>query len=264
MSQKIPLFDGVMKPVGSDPAVLVNIFTPPDKNLADGTQAFYEVHLWVMPALVPLGGAGDGYALVAIQDSAPASPAVIWQRNDAELSFQSGLPVKILDGYPVRGDVTIQGLFKANLNSTNLFGYYYRVGQGDVVQTARRFIGQDLSPSVNAGLSIPFVVGDKKVIHKFSQGRIDEISLAFQKLSTDADVPIVILRFEDAGGVIIPGTEPISFNVRTLYDYQRNPSSPYTFYQMPFGGNKPTLAQLSLEYAADGIFVAVHGYFTRH
>jgi hypothetical protein len=46
-SQKIPLFDGVMKPVGVPPGPFtpVTLFTPPDKNLRDGTQAFYEVHM---------------------------------------------------------------------------------------------------------------------------------------------------------------------------------------------------------------------------
>ena len=267
-AQKIPLFDGVMKPVGDVAgAVEVPLFTPPDKNLADGTQAFYEVHAWVMPEETQVAG-GDAYALVAVQDSAPAVAALIWQRAHAELALLSGLPIKILDGYPVRGDVTIKGLFKANVESTNLYGYYYRIGQGDVVQTARRFIGQALSPSIDAGLSVTFAPGDKKVIHKFENGRIDEMSLAFVKLSIDGTTALALLRFEDASGVLVPGTVPIPITVQTLYDYQRNPVSPYTIYQAAFGGSpvKPTLAQMSVESVAvpGQATFAVHGYFTRH
>jgi hypothetical protein len=264
-SQKIPLFDGVMKAVGEPTGlVAVPLFTPPDKALRDGTQAFYEVHMWVVPSLTPDVAPISGYAIASISG---AASTVLWQGDDAALDFQAGLPVKVLDGVPVRGDVSIVGLFKSVADATHVYGYYHRVGQGEVVQPARRFIGEAPASGFSAGLSIPFLAGNKKVIHKFEKGRIDEISLAFQKLSVDVAAPTAFLRFEDAAGVLIPGTQPIAIITTTFPDYRRNPASPYNFYQAPFGGspNLPTLAQLSVESAAaPNAFFAVHGYFTRH
>jgi hypothetical protein len=217
-----------------------------------------------MPSPTPAVGP-DSFELAAVQDSAPTTFGVIWQRKDTETPFVPGLPVKMLDGYVVRGDMTIIGAFVTDVaNTVNVFGYYYRVGQGEVVQPARRSIGVNLSPTFDAGLPIPFLIGEKKVIHKFEKGRIDEISLAFQKLISYVGPPTAILRFEDAGGVLIPGTQPITIPVPAVPDYLRNPVSPYTFYQIPLGGSLaiPTLAQLSVESAVNVFFV--HGYFTRH
>jgi hypothetical protein len=269
-SQKIPLFDGVMKPVGAPVLAPVTLFTPPDKNLKDGTQAFYEVHMWVVPsptpAAIPL--TGDSYGLLATQDGSTANAGIVWSRNNTESAYQPGLPVKMLDGYPVRGDVTLSGIFKTDVADTaHVFGYYYRVGQGEVVQPARRSIGLNLSPMLDAGVPISFLAGEKKVIHKFEKGRIDEISLAFQKAAPDVADPTAFLRFEDAGGVLIPGTQPVTVRVLTIPDFLRNPASPYSFYQIPLGGSPaiPTLAQLSVE--SDGApneLFFTHGYFTRH
>jgi hypothetical protein len=262
-SQKIPLFEGIMKAVGDPAPTFIDLFTPLDRNLTDGTQAFYEVHMWISPEGTPT----DVYELQAVQSGNPAAVPIWNTDNLVAAPFQQGLPIKMLDGYPVRGDVTIQGSFLSAASSSHVFGYYYRVGQGEVLQPARRFIGQDLSPTFDAGLPINFAAGEKKVIHKFVSGRIDEISLAFMQSAPEVLPPVATLRFEDSNGVILAGTTPVLINLETVPDFRRNPASPYTYYQIALGGSpaQPNLAQMSIESAVPlQQDFSVHGYFTRH
>lgn len=265
-AQKIPLFEGIMKAVGdsTDPSPFIDLFTPPDANLLGGTQAFYEVHMWV----VPQGDDGDLYKLQATDG---VDTELIWVGSDNQVGpFQKGLPIKMLDGYPVRGDVIIQGSFLSAASSSHVYGYYYRVGQGEVIQPARRFIGKDPGLAVfNNGVPFNFAAGSKQVIHRFVSGRIDEISLALMLSNSNTDIapaPTGSLRFEDANGVILAGTTPIPILVLPVPDYRRNPASPYNFYQIPLGGNPalPALAQLSLEADPGQQDFSAHGYFTRH
>lgn len=262
-TQKIPLFNGLIVPlpVSGD---TVEVFTPPDKDLADGTQATYEVHLWVVYPTT-----GEDVPTIAITAQQASDPAVIvWQqsRSDIEDSVPAGVPAKVLDGYPVRGDVTLLASRTSieGIAPGFAFGYYYRVGQGHLMQPERRFIGEALD-GFNAGVPIKFVAGNRKIIHYFEKNRIDEISLAFCA-STPSDSGFAVISFEDAANNPIPGTEDVFLAVGILEGANsvRDPQSVYTLFQIPLGGGgSPTLDHISI--SLNGLTtLTAHGYFTRH
>lgn len=284
-SQKLPLFDGIITPVHNGnlnagdlvATIPLVVFSPPDKALTPvGLQGTYEVHLWIRPANINYAGASsERYTLRAYLDGDPATTRTIW--SGSVLLFGDLLftpPIKILDGYPVRGNVTIEllcdvdavGGLDAYPSGIQAWGYSYRVGQGTLIQPERRFIGEESPDGITSGMPILLESGDRTILHTFEEDRIDEISLAFNSIVADAAVAPFI-TFEDvnnnpiiAGHSVIFGIYPTSFN--SLKD----PQSVYWIYQVPMGGGYlPTLDHIAVELPAQppASTVFVHGYFTR-
>jgi len=300
-SQKLPLFSGIIYPVHNGvPGVAASplvVATPLDKGLLPrGTQAYYEVHLWMIPGY-PTGVIADDndefYDLVAYPDDNPANYRNVWS-GSLFRTFGGQVwaaPIKILDGYPLRGNVTLA--FSASRNGAGqidqypegvqLFGYYYRVGEGTQIRPERRFIGEP-SPdadNVSQGLPLALPANEKKILHYFEKNRIDEMSLAWAWASASynpATVTYVELTFEDENNnpliaghkvSIVQFLTPPGTYVDPGRNFLRDPQSAYSVKNAVFGGGfqqaygLPVLHHLSIKNASSKGDLYAHGYFTR-
>jgi hypothetical protein len=280
MGQKIPLFSGVIASLEAvpSPGTTLDVFTPPDKT--SKVPAIYEVHLFMSPRSAN-GPAVDGpvYKLRAQSD---VDVGVVWQcphTASAAVGFVDRAPIsKILDGFPVRGDV------KLSLNADGvaapgdpafIWGYVHRIGEGRLKQAERRPIGKALA-GFNAGMPFTLLPGADVVVHTFAKNRIDEISLAAVFLDTTGTGETVSLIFEDANNV--PVAPAATFRPQKSNTYSLDaaggvvlppfgglfPSSPYFIHQCPFGGGYiPTLDHLRIKNNSAGTAASIHGYFTR-
>jgi hypothetical protein len=279
-AQKLPLFGGMISPihVGVAGVPLINdIFGPPDKALKTPPRT-YELHLWVMPSAALQG------LQVGVTETATGKTSVAWSGISAAANV--GVPQKVLDGYPVRGDVSV--ILGAQAAAVPVFpvgpqmwGYYLVTGQGGLYEEERRFIGQDLQ-GFNEG--VPFLLAvqppvfplppgtpSNAVIHTFVQGRIDEMSLAFTPFGAFGS--IARLTFETKDNLpVIPG-HFVDFAAFTAFGPDKPafgafPPSPYIVHKIPFGGGgQPLLDHLRvaiLETEDPKAGLGVHGYFIRH
>lgn len=289
-SQKLPLFGGMVQPVHTGPLVtpaVTPIFTPPDA----GSRApeIYELHLWVS---LGLSIAKPDLQVVA-RDNATGRNSVIWaaQTSVTDSTPYLSYPIKVLDGFPVRGGISIEltaGVGGADLYPTGpqLWGYYRVAGQGTVREDQRRPIGANL-PGFAAGLPIALATQpppasmspstpQDAVVHVFEPGRVDEISLAFPSQNlpvapATSGFTIWELTFERADNTSIIPNHIVYINSITAYGpvsgWGITPASPYFFDKVAFGGGgTPALHHIRVKCSdADGITGAgsVHGYFTR-
>lgn len=294
-SPKLPLFGGIIFPLHNNvanpvptPPIPNLIAMPTDKALQPaGIQDIFEVHLWLIP-----GGDEDAqrYWLYAFEDNNPAVVRTIWSGSLTDLGIKvRNVPIKILDGYPIRGNITLGMLLQFNTGvggmgdeypiGAQAFGYAYRVGQGPQHQGERRFIGE---PSSDGGLTVgmPLVIpqGDQQRVHTFQPNKIDEISLAFVRNVAEFIPPpppppsidsLIGIRFEDANNnQIIPGHQ-VNINILAPnQNYFRDPQSVYTIYQAVFGTTfYTTLDHITVlvpgPVADPEHDVYVHGYFNR-
>ena len=287
MSQKIPLpllrgtILSVPVQVAGPAAVPVPVFTPPDKD--SDAPAIYEVHLYI--SAPKQGGVGAPAAIsIVLFANEGAKPSVpVWA---ASTNSQVNLDpvVKILDGYPVRGDVTLALLAVATADAgTSLplavWGYYHRVGQGEIKQAERRPIGTPLG-AFNAGVPFDLAPGASAVVHTFEPNRIDEMSLAFLRLGAEpVQADVIGLMFEDENNVLVTPSAIFLPRTPTVFNTLALPSTlpaalppygslfppgPYQIYQCPFGGGGfPTLDHLRVSNGSPDKRAIVHGYFTR-
>jgi len=291
-SQKLPLFDGIIQPVhcGVVPNPTNNLIFA--KSFDPKAPRTYEVHLWLMPqeasALYSVVASEGPYA-TAVKKAEVWTGRATGAPND---SFPNGSrPIKVLDGYPVRGDVQLSLNCTAAADSfptgPQMFGYYYQVGSGEARDFEHRYIGDKTLSGFNQGVPQAFVVpatgggiSADLIIHTFEPGRIDDISLALSMLGAgESDIYVASIRFEDVNNVsLIPGHSVIV----PMTDVVSNPtyeagtagqpgintpaSSPYILQGIPLGGN-PRLHHIRVAFAAifGGPGVAsVHGFFIRH
>jgi hypothetical protein len=277
-SQKLPLFGGMIQPIHVGmglPAVQNDIFTPPDKT--SKAPQTYELHLWVMAS-----AAGQTLAVVS-QESATGKVGLAWGGISA--GGNVGVPQKVLDGYPVRGDVKMALLASSAAADPypvgpQMWGYYLPVGQGALREDERRFIGAALQKS-NAGVgfvlssvqpspaSFPAGSPDNAIVHTFEPNRIDELSLAFTPY---ADIgALARLTFEDAANQPIIPLHYVQFVAYTSYGpgapaFGAFPPSPYLLHKIPFGGGGiPKLHHIRVKIVAfeGDTGLGVHGYFIR-
>lgn len=274
-SQKLPLplLGGQIYPLhnAQAPGTPQTIFVPPDAVL-DEPPSTYEVHLWLMPP-ISYGEATAWSIDVQARDLDTNTAVRIWSGVITPANLSHWPIRKVLDGFPMRGNVSIEVVSAtagADVDQypvgAQVFGYCYRIGQGPVLQTERRFIGQNL-PEFKKGLPFSIPAATKQVVHTFEAGRIDEISLALS-----ASPPAgALLYFEDAAGNPIIPTQSISVPAAPIPDLSSaeaeapegiQPFSPYLIHQIPFGGINPNLKRISVQ--AVGGDITVHGYFTRH
>jgi hypothetical protein len=283
-SQKIPLLGGIITPVhtgnsATTPPVApipLTIFTPPDKALdPQGTQAFYELHLWIRPSIDP----DANFKLSAYYDD-DGDRVTVWESKIAKTAsfILYGTSVKILDGYPVRGNVTLEleietdNIAKLDLYpiGPQVYGYYYRVGQGDVIEPARRYIGADSPDGIAAGVPLLFTAANEsRIIHKFENGRIDDLSLAFSQPDPDGADPgqQISLVFEDANDNPIIPDHNVIYSATPVPNFTRDPQSVYSIYRAALGGGVlyPQLDHLRATMGPAFLKpVSVHGYFTRY
>lgn len=299
--QKIPLFGGLIQACHDSttptPAV-TQVFTPPDKTLTPGSQSYYAVHLWLKPAEIVLPGAGATdyfYALNAVRSASPADKRLIWSSAatfllDVTGFFNSGgptivqvenfggVPIKILDGYVVRGDVLLQLESRtpapgadqfASPDGTKIWGFYYRLG---AESEGYRFIGEPPAGSLfDTGLPVKIGPGETKVLHAFQPDRIDEIYLEIASLFFPGEGDVAnptTLTFSDsaaAGGNALSAVNILlPKDVRGAPNTIRDPESPYNIYGA--WGNNPTLKTLQATNteAPGGADIFVHGRFARH
>lgn len=293
-SPKLPLFGGIIFPLHNNVANPVPtapipnlIAMPTDKALQPaGIQDIFEVHLW----LIPGGDDVQRYWLYAFEDNNPAVTRIIWSGSLVDLGlWPRNQPIKILDGYPIRGNITLGMLLQFNTGigdvgdeyptGAQAFGYAYRVGQGSQHQGERRFIGE---PSSDGGLTVgmPLVISpdNRRQVHTFQPNKIDEISLAFTR-SVAVFVPppppppsisgFIGILFEDANNnPVIPGHQVNIFIPAPNQNYFRDPQSVYTIYQAVFGTTFYTaLDHITVLVPPDPADpehdVYVHGYFNR-
>jgi hypothetical protein len=293
-SLKRPLFLGNIQPVhiGIGASALTDVFTPPDST--SKAPQTYELHLW----LLPQSAAGYGlnlptYALLA-SEGPPASATKIgtlWSGKTGIGGFAIPRPIKILDGYPIRGNVSVTLLASAAAGvdpypiGPQLWGYYLPAGQGSKVELEHRFIGNIAGlAAFNSGVPDSFVAsappgtpGTSKIIHVFQKGRIDEISLAF---AASGDPVVARVTFEDvANNPIIPGHYVDFRLVHTVGDPAVIPTAtaspqghilqtPYMLSGVPFGGVNPLLDHIRVtaipSVGPSGSAFGVHGFFIRH
>jgi hypothetical protein len=265
-NQKLPLLGGIIAPLhnGADIVAGATILGGPvDKNLPRGTQATYEVHLWIVPST---SGGATSWLLASAYDTdlttiRPIAQGVIPTGNT--------YPVKVLDGYPMRGDVSfavgiVMGDGPADLypNGAQAYGYAYRVGRGDVIEPERRFIGEASPDGIAVGVPLTLAANAKVPLHVFERDRFDDIALAFQPSALGARVK---LYFEDASGVPVIHPDHNVELVVPLFaegNYLHDPQSIYTIKGAVFGGNAifQNLHQISIECNQ---IAFVHGYFSR-
>lgn len=281
-SQKLPLFGGLILPVhGSTPVpTTTRVFIPPD---ADSKAPItYELHLWV------LGLVTGNVMAVAVTDQVSGKVGYAFTGVSASPNFF--VPQKVLDGFPVRGNVRVDfQLVAADAWPTGvqLMGYYVPVGLGAVKEEERRAIGRPLTKN---GAGVPFalctppvVAGfpadatPDAVIHTFDSGHIDEISLGMNTfLNTGGEIHLTFERKDNTP--VIPGHYvrmfafqkfgPSSFaDAAAGTPYGLFPLSPYQIHKVPFGGF-PDLHHLratAIDFGAGPkqSAVSVHGYFVR-
>jgi len=275
MSQKIPLFNGVIASLEAAvaPGATLPVFTPPDSD--SDAPNIYEVHLFMSPRRA--NGASDTVEMSVRAYEDPATTFTVWRAPTTSAAINRSPISKMLDGYPVRGGVSLdfQAVGSAQPgDEIFLWGYYHRVGQGVLKEAERRPIGQALTP-FNAGIPFALAPGASAIVHIFQQNRIDEISLAAVFGDTVGATDTVSLLFEDANNV--PVSSIATFRPATAVDYDPLasarvlppeaalfPPSPYFIYQCPFGGGAiPTLHHLRVTNNAVALPVSIHGYFTR-
>jgi hypothetical protein len=283
-SQKIPLFNGMIIPIhnGSSGAVPATppiptiVASPLDKALKpEGVRATYEVHLWLKPGAGVLASPSDYYFLYAYLDNDPATKILVWAAQQATFPVPlNGPPVKILDGYPVRGNVTLaletdipaMGYAGGDAYPTGaqVFGHYFRVGQGSQIQPERRFIGDASPDGITSGVPLVLAAEERKILHVFEDNRIDEITLGFAQDSVLDTEGFINITFEDENNnLIIPGQE-INMGFVASPNFLRDPQSVYSIYQVPFGGGFiPNLHHIAVTNLKDDRAAFVHGYFTR-
>ncbi len=277
-AQKIPLFGGMIIPVHNGnstvippiPAIPTVIASPPDKALLpQGVQGTYEVHLWLKPG----PNTDEEYTVTAYLDSDPATKIIVWSSPQSAIpTGPNGAPAKILDGYPIRGNVALQLTIDIPAEAvpdlypvgTQIFGYYYRVGQGQQVQPERRFIGEPSPDGVTTGVPLLLAPDERRIVHVFENNRLDEISLSFAQPVTDPASGLVNIRFEDTNdNLIIPGQEINIVHV-PFPNFLRDPQSTYYINQVPFGGGYiPNLDHIAITNEIDDQTALIHGYFTR-
>jgi hypothetical protein len=289
-SQKLPLFGGMIQPVHANlnPTVSLAanpIFSPPDKT-SKAPQTF-ELHLWLLPPL-DSGANPQGFEVLVTEDATGRQSAA-WAGLLAPNAGKGGQPQKVLDGYPVRGAVTV-GLAVAAAadqypSGPQMWGYYVPVGQGSLREDERRFIGQDNLQKFNEGLGFsllwnitaplpPVPAGlagspSSAVVHVFEKGRIDEVSLAFAPLLPVPCWAVVTFEKED-NSLVIPG-HSVQMYIDTPFAnpsaaFGAFPPSPYVINKIPFGGGgQPLLHHIRVAVAFDGNdrALGVHGYFIR-
>lgn len=282
-SPKIPLFGGMIQPLheGVGGTAEINpIFTPPDAD--SDNPVTYEVHLWALPAGIPeISSVGEVWSVVATENPT-GKAAFAW--STAVPTYTANKPIKVLDGYPVRGNVSLSFLV-AGAGADHypvgpqMWGYYYIVGQGKIKEDERRFIGRQDLKDFNAGVgfmvkdpvsAVP--VGAPTIVrmHTFEPNRIDEMSIQFSPaLPHDVIVALVFMKKDDTP--VIPG-----HGVLFYLDYSdfppgagQYPPSPYMIYQAAFGGGgEPLLDHLRLDWYSNGGIggdsaAAGNGYFMR-
>lgn len=282
--QKRPLFSGGIPLTfqTSDTGVDTPIFTPPDVSVR--APQTYELHLWAMSI-------ADAQSIQVIaQENASGKQSLAWSgKSSTDTKF---VPVKVLDGYPVRGDVSIfvRGKDTALVPKPGfMWGFYYAVGAGRIREDERRFMGRTLA-GFNAGLGLslstqPSIfpapndnVPQGEILHVFDPSRIDEISIAFTPFVTDPTAIGVVaaLSFEKVDNTVLsvlPVVAKLEYGPNVL-PAGAYPPSPYILHKIPFGGDVSAglhhiRAFVGSGFAADPEVAAltgavgVHGYFTR-
>jgi hypothetical protein len=287
-SQKLPLFGGTIQPLFPDltnplaSLALNPVFTPPDATTK--APRYFALHLWVLPPLASAGLVGCG---IYITENPTGKQGAAWA-GIFPITAVGGQPVKVLDGYPVRGDVTVAasavGVAASGSSNLKMWGYYVPVGEGTVREDERRFIGQNLQ-RFNAGIgyvlgfqltpppplppAVPAGAPSDTIIHVFEKDRIDEMSLAFTPMAPVAC--FAVLSFETEANTLVHPEAFATFHIGTgaqppQGQYSAFPPSPYVIYKAAFGGHGyPTLHHLRVTVGADSpdVAVGVHGYFTR-
>lgn len=277
-SQKLPLFGGLIQPaaVGASPATeITTIFTPPDKD--SKAPQTYELHVWLK-----CDGLVRALSVLAV-DNLNGKVGGVW--GGVSAVGNGSIPQKILDGFPVRGDVTI-GFVASGVpadvypHGLQLWGYYVPVGQGAVVEEARRPIGQALA---KFGAGVPFLLSNVQppvspvpasaptsaIVHVFSPGRVDDITLGFTAFGPAGCGARLTLEKADSTPVI--AGHYIDFDALTPFGpglpaFGSFPPSPYVIHKLPLGGH-PDLHHLRVEATDLGegsAGLGVHGFFTRH
>lgn len=276
MSQKIPLFNGVIGSLEAAvaPGATLPVFTPPDAD--SDAPNIYEVHLFMSPRSVN-GGAGDAVSMAVRAYENPAAPFTVWRAPTTSAAINRSPVSKMLDGYPIRGGVSLDFLAAGSAQPGDeifLWGYYHRVGQGPLKEAERRPIGLALAP-FNAGVPFALAPGASAIIHVFQQNRIDEISLAAVFSDTVGATDTVSLLFEDASNVPVSAIATFRPANANEYDPLASgrvlppeaslfPPSPYFIHQCPFGGGAiPTLHHLRVTNNSPSLVAFIHGYFTR-
>lgn len=302
-SLKRPLFNGIIQPmhIGIGAPAVASIFTPPDSANVKNPQTF-ELHLWLLPAFQDPANPTT-YLIQATEGPFVGATKIgtVWSGRDVADGYSFGpRPIKILNGYPVRGNVhlTFFAVRAAGVDpwpgGPQLWGYFLPVGQGSKYEQEHRYIGnQPGLEGFNAGVPVMLAAteppgpGTSEVIHTFEPNRIDEISLAFAPIiSPVAPAPgpgfgFAVVSFEDVNNQpLIPG-HSVQFQ---LHSGVSNPAfqgssptdpgiapghveqSPYMILGTPFGGN-PLLHHLRVQAVAgedSTLSLGVHGYYIRH
>lgn len=262
MSQKIPLFaNGLPLPMpdpGVDPDISFDLFTTPDAAAAGDGKHYYEVDLWWSNER----GAGDITVFAYPAGDLASAGAVLFTGS---LSGSAGQPTKLLDKYLVRGNTTLRVNIEGASFPSSFWGYYRRVGEGNVVRRPRRFLPD---AGVNAGIPVigtgalakGLAPGEKVVVHQFENGRIDDLNLWLSSLSAGIPAPgsgDLIITFEDVNNTVLHTlrTYPSATGAAAVKNGGKY------FDGIPFGGAQgSTLDHLSVEsdagnLAASEIFV---------
>lgn len=283
--QKIPLFDGLIQACHDGIGVAeasTTIFTPPDKTLAPGSQSFYALHLWLKPAIDAQAPTGEAFDVRVIRGSVPADERIAWSSNRDTMNqvtglstgltnvpSQNGVPVKVLDGYLVRGDVVVKLVTSnaaadhfAAADGTKMWGYFQRIGAD--IENWRHIGDPPVGPLFDTGLPALINAGATVKVHDFEPDRIDEIFLALVDQSGDANAVSVTIILADSND------DPLAeFAIELSVGWKilgapngiRDPASMYDFYGC-FGNNEDLASILIKNDGAGSVFV--HGRFARH
>jgi hypothetical protein len=185
-----------------------------------------------------------------------------------------GIPVKILDGYLVRGDVALELVIAgATVNAyasadpavraagTFVWGYYQRVGTDD----AWRFIGEPpAGPKFDTGLPIRLLKDERKIIHTFEYNRFDELFIQMVTANLDPATGPFVLSLADANEVDLPHSTLLFQNSEGVLGAPnglRDPVTGYNFHGV-FGGNAKLKYLMAMSAQAGAAHV--HGRFNRH
>lgn len=250
-SQKIPLFaNGLPFPMpdpGADPTISFDLFTAPDAALKGDAKHYYEVDLWWNNE----NGAGDITVFAYPAGDLASAGAVVFTGS---LSGNAGQPRKLLDKYLIRGNTTLRADIEGASFPSSFWGFYRRVGEGDVARRARRFIPD--AASINAGIPVVgsgavakgLAPGEKTVIHQFEKGRIDNINLWLSSIVNGGAAPIgsgdLIITFEDVNNTVLHTlrTYPVAIGDSIVLNGGKY------FDDIPFGGAPgSSLDHLSVE-----------------